>query len=62
MQNESAVQPDFLTVPQVASRLQMGITATYGLIRSGSMPSVRIGNRIRVPRRPAPPWRGGSTG
>ncbi|WP_424952431.1 helix-turn-helix domain-containing protein [Deinococcus sp.] len=50
MKNEGAVQPDLLTVPQVASQLQMGITATYGLIRSGSMPSVKIGNRIRVPR------------
>ena len=56
MQNESAVQPDFLTVPQVASRLQMGITATYSLIRSGHMPSVRLGNRIRVPRPAMERW------
>jgi excisionase family DNA binding protein len=56
MKNERAVQPDLLTVPQVASQLQMGLTATYGLIRSGSIPSVRIGNRIRVPRPAMDRW------
>ena len=56
MQNESAVQPDFLTVPQVAQRLQLGTAKVYGMAKSKALPSVRIGGSIRIPRPALERW------
>ncbi len=39
-----------LTVPEAATFLRVGRTAAYEAIRSGEIPSVRIGRSIRVPR------------
>lgn len=42
--------PLSLTVAEVSSVLRIGKAATYGLVRSGVLKSIRVGNSIRVPR------------
>ncbi|MFC1982484.1 helix-turn-helix domain-containing protein [Chloroflexota bacterium] len=44
--NESLV----LTVGEAAKLLRLSKTTTYDQIRQGSIPSIRIGKRILVPR------------
>ncbi len=39
-----------LTVRDVAVALRLGRTRTYGLIRSGQIPVIRVGRAVRVPR------------
>lgn len=43
--------PLALTVKEASNVLRVGTAATYNLIRSGQLKSLRIGNSIRVPRR-----------
>ena len=38
------------TVDDTAELLGLGRTATYQAVRSGEIPSIRIGNRILVPK------------
>jgi excisionase family DNA binding protein len=45
-----------LTVPQVAAELQIPASTVYDLIRRGEIPSVRVGKRIRVPKRRLEDW------
>lgn len=45
----TAAAPSLLTVEDVAERLRMSRTAVFGLLRSGDLNSVQIGNRRRVP-------------
>ncbi len=42
--------PMLLTVRDVEAELQLGPTRTYELLRSGSLPVVRVGRAVRVPR------------
>lgn len=42
--------PDVLAVPDVARVLRIGRNQAYELVRSRTIPSVRIGRSIRVPR------------
>lgn len=42
--------PRFLTVPEAAAVLRLGLTATYEAITRGQIPAVRFGRKIRVPR------------
>lgn len=42
--------PLALTVKEASSVLRVGTAATYNLIRSGQLKSLRIGHSIRVPR------------
>lgn len=42
--------PPFLTVPEAASVLRLGRSATYDAITRGQIPSVRFGKKLRVPR------------
>lgn len=37
-----------LTIPEVMDRLKIGRTLTYRLIRSGELPSVKVGRTRRV--------------
>jgi len=37
------------TVPEVMEILNLGRTGVYGLIRTGELPSVRIGRSRRIP-------------
>jgi excisionase family DNA binding protein len=43
--------PDILTVPEVMKLLRIGRNTTYEAIRSGALPSIRIGRRILVPKK-----------
>ena len=56
MYNHEPALPDFLTVPQVAKRLQLGTAKVYGMARSKALPSVRIGGSIRIPRPALERW------
>jgi excisionase family DNA binding protein len=40
-----------LTVEEAAAMLRIGRTAAYDAARRGDLPTIRIGRRIRVPRR-----------
>ncbi|CAN5462085.1 hypothetical protein BH20ACT21_BH20ACT21_00020 [soil metagenome] len=42
--------PAVLTVEEVARLLRVGRTACYSAIRSGELPSIRLGRAIRVPK------------
>ncbi|MCI9508072.1 MAG: helix-turn-helix domain-containing protein [Oscillospiraceae bacterium] len=42
--------PALLTVEEVASLLRVGRNATYSLVKSGGIYSIRIGHSIRIPR------------
>ena len=42
--------PMLLTVGDLEAELQLGRTRTYELLRSGSIPVVRVGRALRVPR------------
>ena len=42
--------PPFLTVPEAAAVLRLGLTATYEAITRGQIPSLRFGRKLRVPR------------
>ena len=46
----SARTPMLLTVRDVEAELQLGRTRTYELVRSGSLPVIRVGRAVRVPR------------
>lgn len=41
---------DFYTVPEAAQLLRIGREHAYDLIKSGALPSIRLGKAIRVPR------------
>jgi excisionase family DNA binding protein len=45
-------QPLTLTVEQTAKLLGIGRSTAYELVRTGDIPSLRLGRRILVPRRP----------
>jgi len=47
-QNETR-RPRAYTPKEVAEELRMGINQVYAGIKSGQIPSVRIGNKILVP-------------
>jgi len=51
-----------LTVPEVAAELQIPASTVYDLIRRGEIPSVRVGRRIRVPKRRLEDWVNGRHG
>lgn len=43
--------PDNLTVDETGRWLRIGRRRAYELVRSGDLPSVRLGRSIRVPKR-----------
>jgi excisionase family DNA binding protein len=40
---------DLLTVPQVMTRLQLGRSAVYDLLRTGQLASITLGRARRIP-------------
>ncbi|MBJ7594891.1 MAG: helix-turn-helix domain-containing protein [Candidatus Dormibacteraeota bacterium] len=48
--------PLLLTVRQVEAALQLGRTRTYELLRSGQLPTLRVGRLIRVSRVALEEW------
>jgi len=45
-----------LTVEEVARRLGIGRSLAWRLVRSGELPSVRLGRLVRVPERNLQVW------
>lgn len=43
--------PDVVTPEQVAEMLQIGLTLTYRLLRSGVLPAKRIGRKYIIAKR-----------
>jgi len=43
--------PDLLTVQETACWARIGIRQAYELVRSGEVPSIRLGRSIRIPKR-----------
>jgi len=43
-------QPDVMTVPEVAKLLRIGINKAYGLVNSGKLSSIKLGEKIIVPK------------
>ena len=50
--------PAVLTVEEAATVLKIGRSAAYEAIRTGSIPHVRIGKLIRIPRAALMEWLG----
>jgi excisionase family DNA binding protein len=42
--------PMLLTVKDLEAELQLGRTGAYELVRSGQIPTMRIGRAVRIPR------------
>ena len=42
--------PDVLTVEETADVLRIGRSAAYAGVRSGDIPAIRVGRKLRVPR------------
>lgn len=40
----------FMTVPEIARALRVSRMTVYRLVEAGTLPSVRVGRSIRVPR------------
>jgi excisionase family DNA binding protein len=47
---------ELLTVEQIQQLLKVGRTFAYSLIRSGELPSYRVGRFVRVRRRDVEHW------
>lgn len=47
----SAAEPLTLTPKEAAAMVPMGINQFYTAVRRGAIPSLRIGNSIRIPRK-----------
>jgi excisionase family DNA binding protein len=52
----ASTPPLLLTVRQVEAALQLGRTRTYELLRSGQLPTLRVGRLIRVSRVALEEW------
>ena len=55
-QHPSAGEEELLTVEQVQELLKVGRTFAYALVRSGELPSYRVGRLIRIRRRDVERW------
>ncbi len=55
-QRPSAREEELLTVEQVQELLKVGRTFAYALVRSGELPSYRVGRLIRIRRRDVERW------
>ena len=49
-------RPILLTVPEVAEELRIARSYAYRLVHENSIPSVRIGRSVRVPRAALERW------
>lgn len=45
-----------LRIPDAANRLSLGRSTIYELIRSGSLPVIRVGRAVRIPARALDEW------
>jgi excisionase family DNA binding protein len=54
--NMNTVEEELLTVEQVQQLLKVGRTFAYSLVRSGELPSYRVGRLLRVRRQDVDLW------
>jgi putative molybdopterin biosynthesis protein len=52
----TTVAEELMTVEQVQELLKVGRTFAYSLVRSGELPSYRIGRLLRIRRRDVEHW------
>lgn len=45
-----AKAPKTMSVREAAAELGLGVAAIYSAVRDGTIPAIRVGRRIRVPR------------
>lgn len=50
------MEPALLRVPEAARFLSLGRSKAYQLVASGELPSIRVGNSIRVPVEALQQW------
>jgi excisionase family DNA binding protein len=44
------IEPATYTVPEAAARLGIGLKLAYEMVRTGAIPSIRLGHKIKVSR------------
>lgn len=42
--------PIYLTVPEYAKAMQVGLNTAYNMVRSGKITSIRVGTQYRIPK------------
>jgi excisionase family DNA binding protein len=47
---------DFLTIPEIAAFLRISEKTCYAWAHDGNLPSVKLGGRVRVPRKEFLVW------
>jgi putative molybdopterin biosynthesis protein len=52
----NAAAEEFLTVEEVQELLKVGRTFAYSLVRSGELPSYRVGRLLRIRRTDVEHW------
>jgi putative molybdopterin biosynthesis protein len=55
-QDSTAPAEEFLTVEEVQELLKVGRTFAYSLVRSGGLPSYRVGRLLRIRRSDVEHW------
>jgi excisionase family DNA binding protein len=55
-ETSAAASEELLTVEQVQELLKVGRTFAYSLVRSGELPSYRVGRLLRIRRRDMENW------
>jgi len=50
------IAPALLTVEQAARYLALGRSKTYALVANGTLPAVKLGRSVRVPRGRLDAW------
>jgi putative molybdopterin biosynthesis protein len=54
--DSTALAEEFLTVEEVQELLKVGRTFAYSLVRSGELPSYRVGRLLRIRRSDVEDW------
>jgi excisionase family DNA binding protein len=50
LDDEDRSLPPFLTPREAATRLRVSVWAVYDAVKAGTLPAVRVGRAIRIPR------------
>lgn len=47
----AAIEQRLMTVEEVAAQIRVSVPTVYRWAQSGRIPSIRVGNAVRIPRR-----------
>jgi excisionase family DNA binding protein len=50
------ISESLMTVEEAKRILRIGLRQTYELVKDGTIPSIKLGRTIRIPRRPFMTW------